>query len=643
MPPRKVQRVSVRSGAQVDGTVVTFGEQAKPAQPTGPARQTQPDRPGWLTLPSDNNDDDDEPMPEADPPSTESGETNEQKEDVLVGTSAEAKADNLVFFLEWMHNVQTLPASSGEYFVFDSSQQYSPRSAFTALKALAYHLKKKVKGDPSILRNMRVNMSPNLRLTVEIINNFIFNADLALQRGAIGQDEEFKQYASATGKRYEINLAVYKKNPDEDRLAGNTIEYPLENLEEEFGVIYIEGYKWRVVTTETYSLQDDPDRKQGIPNWEEDLIENPRNMIDIKTIFDQILDAEKRIQVAGSIDVDDIDKKASLEPPFYPKLSTLELQTLMNWQSAVQAVRKNMVKDSLYQFAVSVAGRLNLGPNGVSKLLSNKNQIPGFSAMVNVPSSAEQSSLLTSERDQLLRLKYEIEYALNQQRMTDVRLEQIRLNAYDDSGVFKRDGSDETKREWVRNISQFVNKNQANKTEFPLEGAPIANRYNTPLSLDSRRLTEAKNVIDDMIRGVVTEKSRERMFHALEWLQKIEILERAEMTPVFKAGIDEAMSKVASECCNLSSVTDFQAFIETEDSVATSYFARLVQLIIAGFENEHPKKNYLDKRVGQINVSLGRHLRAMDEELTVVNGKVERKAFRGNTMSEFNPALYAFS
>lgn len=570
--------------------------------------------------------DGDVPMDEAAPPP--------RKEETIAKPFKEdptkKEIENLKFFLQFMSNV-TVPGQDDTKFIYDPSQQYSPRAAFAALKAIAAYVVR-VQNESSWPRKIRENMSPNLAAVLDVVNSFRARADFALQRGAI---RDSKSEAQINVDALKINTSNSPEN--------NTIEYPLKNKLEEFGLIRVprrgRSDIFRVVTKEVF-LQTSDELRESLVNWEVDLVENPRNMIDVKAIFDQILNADERVETYESTMSEKIERYSTLEPPFYPRLSTLEMQTILRWQNALEEVRKNMLKDPLYEFAVMTAGLLNKGINGVEQLLSNKNNNTFLGSLASIPSSPEKNATLKSERDRLYRLKYQIEDELEKQRMSDVIQEQRRLNGIQD---FAKKGSDTQvaiNERWAANITDFVVKNRALDSEIPDRNKIIATRESTPISVETRRLMQARDVIDDMIKGVVTENSRSRMFHALEWLQKVEILEKAEITPIFKAGLEMSMASIRMLGCNLKTVPSFMNFVESPDPTVRSYFAQLVALEIADIGNVHPKKNYLDKRYKQVNNRKTRLLEAFDT-FSFRGGQIVSDS-GGNRSVTMNPAYYAF-
>lgn len=604
MSGRQRRTFEVGPKTKITGTLVEFGKADD--VPMGDAAPVK----------SDNNEDDDPPI----------------EVTTLEGRDAVSVAEKLGFLLDILRTVK-IPGTD-EKFAFDAPQQHSPRSAFSVLKVLSDFFNALSK-EPDEVELLRDNMSPNLNVIIEITKSFSEQANLAQRRGALAQQEFF----TSIGQPFDSS--IYQVNPAlKSLLARNVKNYPLKNLGEEYGMLFKDETYVAVSIDEFESAPDA--QKRALVNWEEDLVENPRNMIDVKAIFDQIIDAEQRLETLNATDLDRIEKISPLEPPFYPKLSNLEMQTLLNWQTALQEIRKQMLLDPLYQFAVMVAGLVNKGVNGVEQLLSNKNAYSNLSALTSIPSSSQANSVMSSEREQLHRLKYLLEDAINRQRMSDVRLEQRRLNDFRDPSVFRRGGTDdnESNRLWAENIQKFLSENRATRIEIPARDAPLATRENTPLSPDSRRLMQAKEEIENMLQGFVNENSRSRMFHALEWLQKVEILEKAEITPIFKAGLEMSMASIRMLGCNLKTVPSFMNFVESPDPTVRSYFAQLVALEIADIGNVHPKKNYLDKRYKQVNNRKTRLLEAFDT-FSFRGGQIVSDS-GGSRSVTMNPAYYAF-
>ena len=485
---------------------------------------------------------------------------------------------------------------------------------------------------------MRGYSSPNLDLTVRIIKNFIKKANESLLRGAVFQKQNLGQ---------NIDIGVYMIDNEDvrslERITGKTKAYPLTSVGEEYGIIRQTDTNQKVVSIK--AARSAGNDFKGVTNWEEDLVESPQNMIDVKTIYDQILAAEKRIETYQETkDTVDVQELRRLEPPFYPRMSAMEMQTITTWQRALHALRQEMLKDKTYEFALIVAGMMGEGKFGIEKLLNNVQMDAGFtSTFSGIPSSMDQSSLIDSERDQLYQLKYEIEDAFNSQRMIDMRNQQIRLNAYKDPRTYQRNATSE---KWISQVSDFVSETNATQLEIPDLNAPLATRENTPLSLESRRLEQAKSYIDDVIKGFAVQNSRERMLHALEWLQKVEILKRAEMTPKFKGGIASAMALVKVHCCRLRKVESFQAFAESNDDIVKAYFAELVMLKIGDFLGINPKRSYLDKRYRQIGDRVNRLVASMDKLFYLGDdGKVYSNTDTNKNAQDdvtLDPALYAF-
>lgn len=622
MSGRQRRSFQVGPKTRISGTLVEFDPQDDIELKEEPPRQSE--RVGG----SDNNDDDadgDTPMPPAEP--TGSDIARVFKEDIQ-----ETEIANLKWFLQFMSEV-IIPGSNtsdnpaGDKFVYNPSQQYSPRSAYAALKAITLHVQNRIMSGQGA-KNAREKMSPNLSVVLDISSGFKTSADRMMERGVIFDED--------TGNVNIDSLLVDPRSEAPNNVKG----YPLTMPMEEYGVIQKTGTRIAIVPIAQFRKAKRKDRI-GAVSWEEEIIESARNMVDIKEIFDQIISADERITLYEDAVVKEGKKYQEFEPPFFPKLSNMEMEAILKWQRSIQQVRSEMLKDPIYDFATMVAGLLNRGVNGVEQLLSNRGQTTFLAPLTSIPSASEKASVMKSERDRLYRLKYEIESAVEEQRKNDVRREQRRLNGLPDY-QFGDEDEFQIEKEWAESITRFTAANQPNTAEVPKRGGFVASRENVPLSKESRRLMQSKEFIDDMIKGVVAENSRSRMFHALEWLEKVEILKRAEITPIFKAGLENALSSLSAAQCAFANIDSFRPFVESPSRKVRNFFAQLVALEIADIDNIYPKKNYLDKRYMQVNLRKTRLIEAINE-FVLVNNVVYDPEASGMPAKPFNAAYYAFA
>jgi hypothetical protein len=188
----------------------------------------------------------------------------------------------------------------------------------------------------------------------------------------------------------------------------------------------------------------------------------------------------------------------------------------------------------------------------------------------------------------------------------------------------------------------FITRYGAVDNEIPDQQEDVVDMENdtVPPSTRTKELELRIEALSSLTDAFVSENSRQRMLWAVKWMMQPEILQKAEMQPIFASAIAQALFRVRQMCPSLRDVTDAKMFYESPDSMVVTAFAELVSQQITRTQFFHQTRVMLDKT----------HDRNQQMEVRL---KWAMKNFRFNgthVLSEFSSpsssgtcsALYAF-
>jgi hypothetical protein len=338
---------------------------------------------------------------------------------------------------------------------------------------------------------------------------------------------------------------------------------------------------------------------------------NMKNLIALKMILDRISIAESRRRAkiedsfAGAFDQ---------EPPYLPSLSYDEKRFVWSWVQAKEAAFNKIYSDDTYQFTLIVAGCLNLGENGIEKLVSfNRTERPAISALKEMPPSINDNTFISKQRDILVNTVLYAQRELKQRIKEDVLLHQQTLNSDTTGNKFLfgkpplRSNDDQKRVEF-----EFRQKwGTVNPAAMPKKDAYLATEENSPASETTAQLRAYLDMLERMKMGVTNEDFRSRMLIAADWMQKPEVLGYGHLKPIFKSGLAMALLLIRQRCCSLSSVTEYDMLIKSPDSDVVTAFAKLVAIQIEQSMFENPTSVRLDKTGARLSLREERLLHLM--------------------------------
>jgi hypothetical protein len=338
---------------------------------------------------------------------------------------------------------------------------------------------------------------------------------------------------------------------------------------------------------------------------------NMKNLIALKMILDRISIAESRRRAKIE---DSFASAFDQEPPYLPSLSYDEKRFVWSWVQAKEAAFNKIYSDDTYQFTLIVAGCLNLGENGIEKLVSfNRTERPAISALKEMPPSINDNTFISKQRDILVNTVLYAQRELQQSIKEDVLLHQQTLNLDTTGEVFFFGKPPlRTPDEQQRVEGEFRQKwGTVNTAVMPKRDAYVATEENSPASEKTAQLRSYLDMLERMKMGITNEDFRSRMLIAAEWMQKPEVLGYGHLKPIFKSGLAMALLLIRQRCCSLSSVTEYDMLIKSPDSDVVTAFAKLVAIQIEQSMFENPTSVRLDKTGARLSLREERLLHLM--------------------------------
>lgn len=359
------------------------------------------------------------------------------------------------------------------------------------------------------------------------------------------------------------------------------------------------------------------------------------NITTLKSIYDIIINTEKQLKgTQGS----DIYRISAQQPPYYPSLSNEEKIIVWAWVKAKEKALDALHEDKTYQFAMKVAGHVNITEFGIDKLITSAHQQrPNMQKYDNMPPSFVDESRMAQEREQLFSRMIELKQAIEFSKYEDIKREQKRLNdQVPDDAQFELRDEDENK----KYVELFRTRYGADDEEIPDPFAELADMDTMPLSETTRMLMFNFETVERALKGMTLEHSRKRMLLATDWMQQPEVLQHGDLSPLFVSALSGALMRLRHRCPNLSHVTEYDQLIESPDSDVVDAFSELVAMQIMRIRFFSPTRVNLDK-MGERITSRENHLIYMMAKFTF-DGKFVRSNI-GPSYNQFsNSALYAF-
>jgi hypothetical protein len=160
---------------------------------------------------------------------------------------------------------------------------------------------------------------------------------------------------------------------------------------------------------------------------------------------------------------------------------------------------------------------------------------------------------------------------------------------------------------------------------------------------DNNETLQARRNLDDLVRyeaQLQPSSSRERMYAALKWAGKPEVVTISHLTPIMKGAVTLAIAKLRSfapQFRNISS--NLVKMLDNADEDFVSLLAKLVALHILETETEAPTRATLDRAENRIARKINKIVFSL-KKFVVSNGKVTGYNPRASRLG--SSALYAF-
>jgi hypothetical protein len=161
-----------------------------------------------------------------------------------------------------------------------------------------------------------------------------------------------------------------------------------------------------------------------------------------------------------------------------------------------------------------------------------------------------------------------------------------------------------------------------------------------PKSDETRELELHIKALEGLTDAFVSENSRQRMLWAVKWMMQPEILEKAEIEPIFASAMAQALYRTRQMCPSLRNVTDAKMFYESPDSMVVTAFAELVSQQITRTQFFHQTRVMLDKTHDR-NQQMENRLKWTMQKFRF-DGTHVLSEFSLSSSSETCSALYAF-
>lgn len=346
-----------------------------------------------------------------------------------------------------------------------------------------------------------------------------------------------------------------------------------------------------------------PPEDDNVSAGEEDASDMVENVVLLKEFYDLILNTESQLTASepkkGELSVGDVARQ---EPPFYPILAEDEKNLVWAWIKSREEALHEMYRDSTYTFAMKVAGKINMGEFGVDKLISASHRQRLTSAeFESMPPAQYDDPRISSERAMLLDRYIKMLNALQESKIADLKRQQRANNA---AAVVRREqpgGADAiwSKEEAERFRSRFQTTYEIfDEDSLPSRISEVASFETMALSPKTRELQFNLDTIERSLKGVDMDNSRKRLLWATDWMQRPEVLQHGDLTPLFLGALDSALFAAHEFAPNLRNVDEFDAFINSDSFDVVSAFAELVAIQIMRSKFYAPTKTQLD-RMGQ--------------------------------------------
>jgi hypothetical protein len=328
-----------------------------------------------------------------------------------------------------------------------------------------------------------------------------------------------------------------------------------------------------------------------------DMVEN---VVLLKEFFDLILNTETQLRasepVKGELSVNDV---ADQEPPFFPILAEDEKNLVWAWIKAKEKALHVLYSDSVYVFAMKVAGKVNMSEFGVDKLISaSHRQRITAAEFESMPPAHYDDPRISSERALLLDRYLQILNALQASKIEDLKEQQYSNNVAARTRAL--DGGKAPILWEEDQVANFVRRFQSlygifQEKFLPQSISDVASFETMNLSPKTRQLQFNLDTVESALKGVDMDNSRKRLLWAADWMQRPEVLKHGDLTPLFLGALDSALFAVHQFAPKLHDVVSYDAFINSDSFDVTSAFAELVALQILRSKFYAPTKTQLDK------------------------------------------------
>lgn len=352
------------------------------------------------------------------------------------------------------------------------------------------------------------------------------------------------------------------------------------------------------------------------------------NIIELKSIYDQIITAYRSIQ---NRDVDTTFLTLQ-EPPYFPRLTEDEKNIVWNWVQAKEKALHEIYSDRLFIFATKVAGFINMSEFSIDKLITSAHkQRPTSRQYAEMPPTIADDPFLSHERDLLF-------------EKSILLAEELKASQYRDILNQQRKNNQVKGAQTASNLAELqslfrVEYGAIDPDEIPMRNAKIADIDNSQPSETTLRLKAHIEALQNMSKGFISENSRQRMLWATQWMMQPEVTKDAELSPIFVSGMSGALLRLRHMCPNLKNATEFEMFYESKDIDVVDSFAELVSLQITRAQFFHPTRVMLD-RTGMRNNHRESRLLFLMKKFTFDGTHVRSNLTLNDTT--FNSALYAF-